>query len=343
MPFGDELKTFDWGAPPSADGPSAAQLQAASDLIDSFDLKEEKGAGDDEQTIKPKQVFNPKLQRHWQCIQHRARAMLASEGSASATSPHLPPPAWRITKPLQPDPAVLLRATPSIDAFAAACPLGEATAGGKRKSGGTGGAAPAKAAKAETAAFGGGGGGGGDVLALGYVPSQIDSAAPVNAFWQMLGDEKEDRTDAALAQMAAVVLQLMREVKSEEEVTWAQGPFQKGLAALREFRRGSLQNCCAKEFNGALRTIRELYHDESSGRAFLWRAVVAQIGEGNQLKKGLIVHDEVEGAADGSVSEEEARAFWEPPAAQVPEPAAPASAPPPNNDDAMEDDLDDLE
>jgi hypothetical protein len=392
VPFADEMKHFDWGAPPSSsDGPSAAQVQAAAELIDAFDLTPDgegwaaeataaRAAGalvGGKEPLKPKQVYNPRLQRHYQCIQHRARAMIGtSAGGAggTATASHLPSPDWRITTPLVPDAAMLQRAAPAIDAFAAACPLSGAV-GGKRGRGGRAGATGSGAADAAPpypkvprseevsgfgASFGGGlggggsggfGGGSGVALQLGYTaPSRLDPQAPVKTFWEMMDDQGEDRVADALDQMAQMVLDLLRSVGADEtDFGRPHGPGQKGLSCLRELRRASVREYSAKQFNRVLTQLRELYRDEASGRAFVWRAIVAQIGDPSQLKHGLIVHEEIcadeygDGLADEeTVSREQARAFWQPLAPAAPD-ISPLAAEPLAAVDEMDEDLDALE
>ena len=58
--------------------------------------------------LRPKDVFSPKLQRTYQCIQHRARAVI-SEGEAHSSN--LPEPDPRITGALTIDGALLEQAS----------------------------------------------------------------------------------------------------------------------------------------------------------------------------------------------------------------------------------------
>ena len=95
IPFSDEVKNFDWGSSSAADNISDEQLQAACNLIDAFDLMPKQS--DEEEALKPKRVFNPKLQRSYQCIGQRARTMICSTSDSSSS---LPPPDPRIANPL---------------------------------------------------------------------------------------------------------------------------------------------------------------------------------------------------------------------------------------------------
>jgi hypothetical protein len=166
----------------------------------------------------------------------------------------------------------------------------------------------------------------------------------------MMDDQAEDRVADALDQMAQMVLDLLRNVGADEtDFGRPHGPGQKGLSCLRELRRASVREYSAKQFNRVLTQLRELYRDEASGRAFVWRAIVAQIGDPSQLKHGLIVHEEIcadeygDGLADEeTVSREQARAFWQPLAPAAPD-ISPLAAEPLAAVDEMDEDLDALE
>mmetsp|Transcript_14050 Transcript_14050/g.36347 ORF Transcript_14050/g.36347 Transcript_14050/m.36347 type:complete len:778 (-) Transcript_14050:321-2654(-) len=354
VPFADDVQTFEWGAPPPTVEPSTAGIEAASKLIDAFDLMAPAGEDDAKpvEAIKPTNTYNPKLQRHYQCIHHRARAMISgAAGGASASA--LPPPDVRFMAPLQPNEGMLERAAPALEAFAAQFPLRGVAAGGKRPRGGArsptsepsdleGKKAKTDTSTVSTGSMGGGGGGGALQLAY-HAPTQIDTAHPTTTFWAMLDDSETDRVDAALGQMAEVVLELLRQVQSERELSQPSGSAQKGLQALREFRRGSLMYYSPRKFNETLRTLRDLYRDEGSGRAFLWREIASQISDASsQLSYGLIVVDEIQDVdvEQAAVSLEEAAAFMAPLATPA-APALPAASIPAVADD-FDDDLDEL-
>lgn len=95
--------------------PTAEQRAAADALIDALNLapSEENGF---KEPLRPKDVFNPKLQRTYQCIQHRA---LQNAGEPNT----LPPPSVRISQPFQPQKALFSGASEAISRFATAFPL----------------------------------------------------------------------------------------------------------------------------------------------------------------------------------------------------------------------------
>ena len=97
--------------------------------------------------LRPKDVFNPKLQRAYQVIQHRA---LQRPGDSNA----LPVSSSRILQPFLPSPAIFSQAKNTIAAFQAACPLapaGSSTSGRKRGVWGGGGGDGKRAKQEETA------------------------------------------------------------------------------------------------------------------------------------------------------------------------------------------------
>jgi hypothetical protein len=122
----------------------------------------------------PRHVFSPKLQRTYQCIRHRARALIAADAHAAAAdgsaaagsaagpadshadegaSSVLPPPDARFTAPLLPDPVMTRRAAAAVDAFAALCPLDTSgsSVAGKRARGSRAPAMPSGGADTDAA------------------------------------------------------------------------------------------------------------------------------------------------------------------------------------------------
>ena len=90
--------------------------------------------------LRPKDVFNPKLQRAYQCIQHRA---LQKPGDSNA----LPVPSTRIQQPFQPSAELFDQARGALEAFRAACPLAPSSAGGRKRGVWGGGSGDAKRGK----------------------------------------------------------------------------------------------------------------------------------------------------------------------------------------------------
>lgn len=258
IPFRDEMRRFDWGPPPRVPPPTAAQLTAASELIDAMDLTPASAdhaeplnlAADHPElhasasaadhadhgrgplgrplaeALKPKHVFSPKLQRTYQCIRHRARALISAEAPAAsadvaslAASSVLPDPDTRFMAPLLPDPLIARRAAATVDAFAALCALEDSASSlaGKRARGSrgaieasahsTGGDTLPKRSRAETENV---------PLQLTYA---VDSAMPVDSFHRMLDDSKEDRTEAAMEQMGEMAIFLLGEVRTQTSPT----------------------------------------------------------------------------------------------------------------------------
>lgn len=232
LPFAEEVRRIAWGAAPT-NRPSAEQLGAAEALIDALELRPTCGAdGQLKEPLRPKDIFNPKLQRTFQCIQHRALHGLQGTEESNA----LPPPSPLILEPFTPNALLFENAREAITLFQAQCPLTVGTLE-MRKRGATdqdndpkrlktsllgfddNNTLQLKMSSVEQAAglaalsacyspprplpsrlhFG--------VLRL--VPFQVDSAKPVDTFWTMLNDEAHDWTVKAITQMADVIRNLL--------------------------------------------------------------------------------------------------------------------------------------
>ena len=325
IPFADEMKSFDWGAPPTAPPPTAAQLDAAAALIDAFDLQSSAEAIGDAATqakseaLRPKDVFSPKLQRTYQCIQHRARALISAPSSAAddghaaddgpAASTNLPPPDPRITQPLTPDPQLLAKASSAIDAFAALCPLEfPSTAGSKRTrvTGGDGDGAPEKHARVD-------GGGSSQLLPLAITTkaTKVTVDNPIVSFHEMIEDETVDRTKDALEGMSGVVKALFDRAAVPEDA-----PATRAYQCLREMRRSSVCHETPESYNSLLHELREAFRGALGSRGVFWSALVD-----NLQKPGYGLITSTESPDMSHVSAEDAAAFWEaasPPAQSLP-------------------------
>lgn len=363
LPFADEINSFEWGPTPSGsegiDGgalPSTAQLHAADSLIDAMELSAPSARllddGDDEDdaalccpSLEPKTVYNPKLQRYYQCIHSRALASLAS---SSSTASNLPPPDARVVRPLQPnvawfppsDGARLTSATTALDAFASALPLSAAAAHGKR-SRGTNGASAAqlgddgpttKRLCGDDHGAGGAGAGSAAGMALALlppdnVPEKVDSGDPKGTFWRMLESEVSDLTVPALVSMGEVIGRFLDSAADGDD-EYAQRAYR----CVHEMRRGALQYLAPEIFNQFMRDLKAKYAPPGS-KQHVWRRLL----DDPQLRGGLITRREEE---TSDVDDAAARAFWSAEAAAEPQlPAVVQQAAAPADDD-WEDELD---
>ena len=294
LPFEDELKMFDWGPPSTVPPPTTLQVRAAKDLIDAMDLCPEGDEGDD--LLLPKSVFNPKIRRFLQCI--ASRALAAVEGAAGGTS-LLPPPDWRVTRPLTLDSEVRERSEGALEAFAAACPLEEATSGGKRKA-----VAGTRGRGADKRLRDGNGTHGTEAelrpqttqLAP-AVPSAIDTGNLVPSFWMMLEDEQTDRTAAAMGGMRDAITNLLGACSDA-----ADQHAETAYRALREFRKAAVMYEEPNLFNETLRTLKGQF---AGAPGAVWGRIRSDEG----LKGGLITGRESE---ESDVNEEQAAQFWAP-------------------------------
>ena len=348
LPFADEVRNFDWGPTAmSAPEPSAEQMKAASSLIDAMELcpttineeGEEEEAEDEK--LAPKTIFNPKLQRYYQCIASRA---LASITGGSSTN--LPDADWRVTRPMQANEEMSAKCVDALAGFMTACPVQEATTGSKRK-GGAGGSSSGAGGDDETDAkrsrngespnksggFGGSGGGGANgggnhPLQLTHsVPKTISTVNPVQDFWLMLECTTEDLVSTALKGMSTTIMSLLNTSNAADDPM-----AMKAYQCLREFRKGSVREDDPDEYNNCLKQLKaEL--TASSFKAPIWEKIVSD----TMLKTGLITSADTE---ESEIDLNTAEAFWK--GGKEAEAPAPSAAPPPTQD-AGDDFLDDLE
>ncbi|KAL1519796.1 hypothetical protein AB1Y20_023303 [Prymnesium parvum] len=278
LPFAEEHRAIDW-PPPATPRPTAEQLDAAGALVDALTLPR------DGEPLRPKDVHNPRLQRTYQCIQHRA---LAPSGGGNA----LPPPSARIALPFVPDPALFGRAAPEIRRFGEACVVSEAVEGRKRGGGGERG--EAKRLRAEEGDVGVGA----PLQLQSSSVVQVDSGKPVDTFWTMLNDETQDLVAKAIAEMSDVIRNLLKRAESAADQFGM-----KAFACLRELRTGSVHYEEPEAYNALLHELKSEY--DESAKSHLWHALKEDVvgGKGH----GLITRDETE---ESEVSVEEAKAFW---------------------------------
>jgi len=363
LPFADEINSFEWGAAPSGTeggdssaAPSVAQLRAADSLIDAMELCPRSahllGDGDDDDapargcpSLEPKTVYNPKLQRYYQCIQSRALASLAS---SSSTASNLPPADARVVRPLQPNtawfpPSGSARSTSAnaaLDAFASTLPLSVAVVHGKRSRGANeagaaqlGGDGPATKrlcdddhGATDTRA---GSAAAGMALALlppDSAPKKVDSGDPTGTSWRMLQSEVDDLTVPALESMGEVISRFL-DTAADGDDEYAQRAYR----CMHEMRRGALQYLAPEIFNRFLRELKAKYAPPDS-KLHVWRRLV----EDPQLRGGLITRREEE---TSDVDDVGARAFWSTAATLEAQPLPARQASPPAEDDWDADEL----
>ena len=297
LPYAEDVKAFDWGPPPQLALHSAEQQAAADALVDALDLTAVEGKPRAVEPLRPKAVYNPKLQRAYQCIMARAR------GDAGGGS-HLPEPDWRVTAPLKPDPELFAPAAAAIERFATALPVADAPprAGAKRGYGGEdlGGkkarpaAPPAVLPEADSKP----GGGGGALLLQQAVPSAVDSADPIGSFRRMAEYEpvrvgEPYLVDKAMLQMGGVVRELLGRVAGPSD-EYAD----KAVECLKEMRRGGKMYDEPEPFNALLRGLKPELQGGANG--MLWRRIAAD------PKLGLLTAADTE---ESEVSAAEAAAF----------------------------------
>jgi ATP-dependent DNA helicase 2 subunit 2 len=335
IPFEDEMRSFDWGPPSSTAPPSEAQLAAAGKLVDAMELCPEAGddgrGGSGSAARIPKHVYNPKLQRFYQCIQSRALAMLASDDPSSAAgSTALPNTDWRVTAPFSPDEQMLARASAAIDAFAALCPLEDSSSSGAKRArvGADAAGAPNKRTHSEASLPGGGGVGGGVLKLTHTAPTSIDSADPITSFWAITENPANDLSvvENAIKEMCDTVHRLLSSCASATD-----GLADKGCAALRELRRGSIMFDSPTLFNELLRALKTSF--AGGPRSEVWERIVRDV----ELGAGLITRKDL--PEESEVTEEAAAIFWTVADAATAQPV-PLSQP---ADEEENDYLDDLE
>eukprot|EP01105_Mastigella_eilhardi_P010054 TRINITY_DN2353_c0_g1_i3.p1 TRINITY_DN2353_c0_g1~~TRINITY_DN2353_c0_g1_i3.p1 ORF type:complete len:753 (-),score=192.03 TRINITY_DN2353_c0_g1_i3:99-2321(-) len=130
LPFAENLRSYQFppmnptnSATKKAYIPSPEQLVSAAKLITSFDLMTSAVNEDGEQVedLKPKEVYNPVLQRFYQCVAQRA---LDPAHPISVVDP-------AIDKLVKPNERLVSQAAPALEAFAASFPLQKSEAAAK--------------------------------------------------------------------------------------------------------------------------------------------------------------------------------------------------------------------
>eukprot|EP00742_Colponemidia_sp_Colp-10_P004962 GILJ01005302.1.p1 GENE.GILJ01005302.1~~GILJ01005302.1.p1 ORF type:complete len:723 (-),score=144.13 GILJ01005302.1:98-2182(-) len=242
LPFAEDIRDYTFSALPT---PSSSQLEAADRLVRALDLMvaAEDDDGEPAEALKPKMVFNPVLQRFYQCIQNKA---------LHPDQP-LPPLDPNIAEYLMPDATLLKKAEKELRDFASQFTL---TKGGEKKSKRKfwrevleEESEANKRTKAEqptpmdTDA----------ILTLESVSSSsvrnVGTVDPVTNFKKMLSDRRQDLVSEALSQMKEVILKLVEDSIRDQL-------FSKASDCVQALRDGCVAEGESKVFNEFLQSLK---------------------------------------------------------------------------------------
>lgn len=307
LSFADELPALLWPPRPASvpAAPSSEQVEAAEALIDRMQL-----CGDDHEPLRPKDWLDPRKQRQYQVIKHKAIHGIGAQA---------PPVDYEtMVKPLEPDARLVSRAMDAALALERVCPVREAVALSKRRLWGSGGGDDGADGKRARSRLGHGG-----VEAMQPLTALTAEAeeGPIESFWRLINDQTTSRVCEALRNLQEAIDDLLDRAATPGDKSGAAA-----FTCLREMRRACVEQEEPATFNELAQRLKRKWQD--AGKADFWAAFAKDA----VLKEGLISSDEVE---ESEVAPADARAFVE--AASV------AAVPPALAPDAVADEFDDLE
>eukprot|EP00741_Cyanophora_paradoxa_P019083 tig00021119_g18425.t1 len=309
LPFAEDIRElqFEDFARDARRGPSGEQLAAAEALIRAMDLTSPAVAADaGGELLKPKNTFNPALQRLYRTL------------PARALDPTCPVPVEdeRLARMVDPSEEVLPHCAKEVERFRELFPLAKIEKAARR---GEAGADGTPGAKRPASAWDAADADGPDakrardapaatapipsqelridsIMAEGRRPAKVTSEDPRGSFEAIIGDRSRDRVEEAVSGLSEVILRLLEAPRGSAAL------FRKVADALAALREGCVTNEEPRRFNEFLRRLKALCLEGPGPRREFWEAhVVAK-------DVSLITGDEVYGEA-GSVTPDEARQF----------------------------------